>query len=66
MSYSGYVTLLRALVMAGFLMPEARKRAAVLSKVNLEEEYKLIQKKKSNLSANERRIIVDEYERREG
>lgn len=43
--------------------PKTRSRESLML---LEDEYKLIQQKKSKLSANERRSIVAQYERLTG
>ena len=48
---------------AGLSMPGARKRYWFLGKINIEKECELIKQKKSKLSANERKIVIEEYER---
>ena len=43
-----------------------RHRHDILSNVDIEKEYLLIQAKKSKLSANQRAMVVRLYERRHG
>jgi len=61
--YMAMMQILMSQDMYGHDIPSARKQANWMEHVDIAKEYKLIQAKKSKLSATKRRVVVAYYER---